>query len=108
VKLVLEYAVYPDPGIITEIGPYNAPTGIETDRLSVVDEPASTVALVAPKKTVLLPGVASKFEPAIVTVVVLPGMPDSGANDVITGGGPFTLMARVVVTGPQPRVDVAE
>ena len=58
-----------------------APTGTVTVRL--VGLAAVTVAIVAPKKTILLAGVALK--PVPVMVMDVPTGPLDGLNDVITG-----------------------
>ena len=59
-----------------------APNGTVTVKPLAVA--AVTVALVAPKKTTLFSGVASKLEPEMVTLV--PIAPFSGVKEVIIGG----------------------
>jgi hypothetical protein len=57
------------------------PAGIVTVRDVVVA--VVTIALTAPKKTILFPGVGLKLFPVIVTV--LPTGPDEGVKEVIIG-----------------------
>jgi hypothetical protein len=68
--------------LVTEIGVYVAPAGTVT--VSDVRDADLTVALVAPKNTILLLTVVLKFAPVIITVV--PMGPEFGENDVIVGG----------------------
>jgi hypothetical protein len=61
--------------------------------VSDVAEANETLALHAPKYTILLLAVALKFVPVIVTVVLIG--PEVGKNDVIVGGGggsPTTIL----------------
>ena len=66
----------------TVIAAWLAPIGTVTVKLVVLA--AVTVAFVAPKKTILLAGVALKFVPVIVTAV--PMGPLLGLKEVMTGG----------------------
>jgi hypothetical protein len=59
-----------------------APVGTVT--VMLVAEAAVTVALVAPKYTMLLPAVVLKRVP--VSVTDAPGMADAGLKEVMTGG----------------------
>ena len=67
---------------VTEMVPVVAPAGTVVVMLVVVD--AATVATVPLKRTVLLPGVALKPVPVMVTVV--PTGPLRGAKLVMVGG----------------------
>ena len=66
---------------MTLIGWYVAPTGTVTVNEVVVA--AVTLALTAPKYTILFSGIELKLVPEIVTVD--PTVPDLGANEVIVG-----------------------
>ena len=69
------------PFTVTLTGPKVAPEGTATVR--EVADAALTVAFTAPKYTVLLTGVASKWVPAIVTDV--PVLPEVGAIEAMVG-----------------------
>ena len=69
------------PFSVTVMGLYVAPVGAVT--VNEFGEAPVTVALAAPKKTVLAAETGLKPEPFIVTTV--PAGPLSGANDVMTG-----------------------
>ena len=82
-----EYAVKPELKSVTEIYWYVEPTGTIT--VSEVAVAAETVAIVAPKNTILFAGVVLKFVPLIITVV--PMGPDKGAKEVTEGVCAFEL-----------------
>jgi hypothetical protein len=65
----------------TVIGPYVAPTGTPTE--SEVLLAAKTLALVAPKKTILFDGVGLKLTPLI--TIALPTPPLMGEKDEMVG-----------------------
>lgn len=81
VKFCGELAV--TPFTITETGPVAAPAGTcATIQVALQDD---TAALVPLNRTLLVPWVAPKLEPAIVTEV--PTAPEVGDRAVMTGGG---------------------
>ena len=80
----------------TDIGSYVDPSGTITVRL--VGLAAVTVAIVAPKNTILPAGVAPNPVPVIVTDV--PAIPVAGLNEVITGGKAPVCVRLMVYAGP--------
>ena len=79
--------------VVTEIGAYVAPGGTVTTREFV---PADVTAAPAPpNRTMFDAGVALNPEPESVTEI--PGIPDEGENDVITGTSPHAGAVRNMV-----------
>jgi len=81
IKGIVEYPLRATALFNTDMGWYVAPAGTVTVRLVLL--PAVTVAIVAPKKTILLAGVVLKFVPVMVTVVPIGPLP--GLKVVMTG-----------------------
>jgi len=84
------------PPTVTTTGPLVAPAGTGTTMLVGLQEVGT--AAVPLKATVLVPWVAPKFVPVIVTGTLAPCAPDVGESEVIVGAGAFT--ANVVALVP--------
>jgi hypothetical protein len=98
VKLEALVVVTPVPATSTLIGPVVAPIGTEVEILLVVD--ALTLASTPLNLTTLLPGVALKFVPEMVTAAV--SAPLVGVNPEMPGVGRTVKLDALVTTTPVP------